>query len=127
MKGHMIKLENKKWLILIFSGVFVFSSLITLLFLVLSNPAADDKIEQYQAPQRELEILTADELSFGDFIIDFGLQDSRQEDYYLFRKQFESWSEEQVDKFWIPLHDITVDILVKKNDELVEELFKDIP
>lgn len=127
MKGHMVKLDNKKVLILIFSGVFVFSSLVTLLFLVLRNPAADEKIGQYQAPQRELEILTAKELSFGDFITDLDLQDSRQEDYYLFRKQFESWSKEQVDRFWIPLHDITLDILVKKNDELVEELLKDIP
>jgi len=127
MKGHMVKLDKKKGLILIFSGVFVFSSLVTMLFLVLRNPAADEKMGQYQAPQIELEILTADELSFGDFITDLDLQDSRQEDYYLFRKRFKYWSKEQVDRFWIPLHGITVDILVKKNDELVEELLKDIP
>ncbi len=127
MKGHMVKLDNKKGLILIFSGVFILSSLVTLLFLVLRNPAGDEEIGHYQASQRELEILTAKELSFGDFITDLDLQDSRQEDYYLFRKRFESWSEEQVDRFWIPLHDITIDILVKKNDELVEKLLKDIP
>jgi len=127
MKDHMVELDKKKGLILIFSGVFILSALVTLLFLVLRNPAADEEIGQYQAPQRDLEILTAKELSFGDFITDLDLQDSRQEDYYLFRKQFESWSEEQVDKFWLPLHDITVDILLKKNDELVEKLFKDIP
>ena len=114
-------------MILIFSGVFILSSLVTLLFLVLRNSAGDEEIGHYQTSQRELEILTAKELSFGDFITDLDLQDSRQEDYYLFRKRFESWSEEQVDRFWIPLHDITIDILVKKNDELVEELLKDIP
>jgi hypothetical protein len=127
MKVHMVKLNNNKVLIFIFSGVFILSALVTLLFLVLRNTPADEEIGQYQAPQRELGILTAKELSFGDFITDLDLQDSRQEDYYLFRKRFESWSEEQVDRFWIPLHDITVDILVKKNDELVEKLFKDIP
>jgi len=127
MKDHMHKLDNKKGLILIFSGIFILSALVTLLFLVFRNPAGDQEIGHYQAPQRELEMLAAKELSFGDFIIDIELQDSRQEDYYLFRKRFESWSEEQVDRFWLPLHDITVDILVKKNDELVEELFKDIP
>ena len=127
MKGHMVKLDNKKGLILIFSGVFILSSLVTLLFLVLRNSAGDEEIGHYQTSQRELEILTAKELSFGDFITDLDLQDSRQKDYYLFRKRFESWSEEQVDRFWSPLHDITIDILVKKNDELVEELLKDIP
>ncbi len=127
MKDHMVKLDNKKGLILIFSGIFILSALVTLLFLVFRNPVGDQEIEQYQAPQSELEMFTAKELSFGDFITDIELQDSRREDYYLFRKRFESWSEEQVDKFWLPLHDITVDILVKKNDELVEELFKDIP
>ncbi len=127
MKVYMVKLNNKKGLIFIFSGVFVLSALVTLLFLVLRSPAADEEIGQHQAPQRELEILSSKELSFGDFITNLDLQDSRQEDYYLFRKQFESWSEEQVDRFWLPLHDITLDILVKKNDELVEEIFKDIP
>lgn len=127
MNGHMFRLDNKKWLILIFSGIFIFSALVTLLFLVLRNPDADRETRQYPAPQEELKLLAAKELSFGDFITDFDLQESEQEDYYLFRKRFESWSEEQVDRFWIPLRDITIDILVKKNDELVEELFKDIP
>jgi len=127
MKAHLVKLDKKRGLILIFSGVFILSALVTLLLLVLRNPAADQEIGQYQAPQKELEILTAKELSFGEFITDLDLQDSRQEDYYLFRKKFESWSEEQVDRFWLPLHDITLDILLNKNDELVEKLFKDIP
>jgi hypothetical protein len=47
--------------------------------------------------------------------------------HYPFRVQIKEWSPAQVNKYWIPVRDILIDIISRKNDRLLEEILETIP
>jgi hypothetical protein len=67
-----------------------------------------------------------DALTVQDFILPEGIGDEAPGPYLL-RSPLKRWSEEQVDRFWIPLKEIALDLVQRENDRRIEELFEGIP
>ena len=131
-----------------FSTLFVVSALITLIVLlsgrsstrVRIQPAAEavpvtaveQIIDDFSGGQGEMGPASAsgagteDILSVQDLVLPKGVQgDSDQP--YLLRPRLDRWREEQVNRYWIPLEDIALDLVRRENDRRIEKLFEDIP
>ena len=119
-------LPDYKWIIPLLVALFFLSSLITLFILMAGNmrepipPAAGWK------PHSQSESSIQKGLTLNDFQLQNPDQDQPAETYLL-REQMERWSDEQVNKFWIPLDEIALDIIIEENDRRIEDIFKDIP
>jgi hypothetical protein len=61
-----------------------------------------------------------------DFILPRDVKGDRAEPYLL-RPRLERWREEQVNRYWIPLEEIALDLVRRENDRRIEELFEGIP
>ena len=117
-------LPDTRWIISILAGLFLLSVLITLFILLLSGrnelkTAADNGyyLSGVDAQRR---------LTRQDFLLEDDSR-SRQTGIYPLRERLERWGDEQIDRFWIPLKGIALDIIKKENDKRIREIFKDIP
>jgi hypothetical protein len=122
-----------------FSALFLVSVLITLVVLLSGRervpvepqggevwgPSARQLIDEFAmsaAPARRAE----NTLGVEDFILPEPVEgDSGQP--YLLRPRLDRWGEEQVNRHWIPLEDIALDLVRRENDRRIEELFEGIP
>ncbi len=115
------------------------SVLVTLLILLASgskerasltedtSPRAGETYLPLSPEQRpEAAYLPEDSPTFNDFL--FPENDrSQYSTGLLLRDKHEYWSDEEVARFWIPLDEIALDILIEENNRKVREIFKDIP
>lgn len=124
LNGLYFKKPDNLWIILLLAGMFFLSSLITLLIL-LSVTGGESAPTATSEPQIS-GALSSEGLMFHDFLLQDEDQFLEKSDYLL-REQMARWGDEQVNRFWIPLKKIALDILIKENDNRVEEIFKDIP
>jgi hypothetical protein len=46
---------------------------------------------------------------------------------YLLRPKLDRWRDEQVNRYWIPLEELALDLVRKENDRRIEALFEEIP
>jgi hypothetical protein len=46
---------------------------------------------------------------------------------YLFRERMPRWTEEQVQKYWVPVNEAVLRILRRENDRRTEELLREVP
>jgi hypothetical protein len=135
-------------LILLFAALFVLSALITLVVLRSGAEAAAtvQRSEEGRpaasvgrimgefsaagsggAPgSRSGEMGRHDPLSVQDFILPSTVRPDSAGPYLL-RPRLDRWGEQQVDRYWIPLDEIALDLLQRENDRRMEELFEDIP
>ena len=126
-------------MIVLFFLLFVLSGLITLMILTsgerkTSFPESELDTGQGASVQRIVEEFSRSEESAGkDSVLtvqDFLLPENPDvggSGPYLLRQRLERWSEQQVQRYWIPLEDIALDLVVKENDRRIESLFEDIP
>jgi hypothetical protein len=114
-------------LIVLFFALFALSCLITLAVLRsgAGQAARPGRTEAGRAPVSSIERIMG-ELSVQDFVLPRTIQPDSTGPYLL-RPRLERWGEEQVDRYWIPLEEITLDLLQRENDRRMKELFEDIP
>jgi hypothetical protein len=46
---------------------------------------------------------------------------------HLLRSKLKRWGEEQINRYWVPLEEIALDLVRRENDRRIEKLFEDIP
>lgn len=121
------------------SALFVFSVVITLVVLTsgragVSSPEIEIRAEGAIPVERIVEDFSRGGASAAAgsalTVQDFLLPESPAVDGsgpYLLRQRLDRWSEEQVQRYWIPLEDIALDLVVEENDRRIESLFEDIP
>ena len=119
-------LPDYKWIIPLLVALFSLSSLITLIILMRGNIREPIPAAAGGKPQSQSESSIRKGLTLNDFQLQNPDQD-RPSETYLLREKMERWSDEQVNKFWIPLDEIALDILMEENDRRIEDIFKDIP
>jgi len=67
------------------------------------------------------------ELQTSDFILAVPDLINLDPQYYPLRPRIKVWSQVLVDKYWVPVPKILLDIVSKKNDKSVEEILGRIP
>ena len=112
--------QDPKKIIFLFSGLFLISMLVTLLILL----SGHDRLSVEQDEQNVYS--SVKKLILEDFLLP-PLKKETIQDAYIFRERLSSWDEEQVNRYWIPLNKIVLDNIIKENDRIIEELFRDIP
>jgi hypothetical protein len=135
--------------IAVFSALFLLSALVTLLILLSGRNRAGVEPEMEEVPISSVQQIIGDfsgsgssgsgagqsigsgsgaedALTVQDFILPLNVKGDSPEPY-LQRPRLERWQEEQVDRYWIPLEDIALDLVRRENDRRIEELFEDIP
>jgi hypothetical protein len=65
-------------------------------------------------------------LAARDFILEEPVEEPQPEIYFV-RPQFSRWSEEQVERFWVPLDEVLLEHLRRENDARIEKLFEGVP
>jgi hypothetical protein len=129
-----------------FGALFLLSALITLLILLSGGNKADLEPEAEEVPIATVEQIIGefsasgagvrqstgvgagaeDALNVQDFILPRNVEGDSPEPHLL-RPRLERWQEEQVNRYWIPLEDIALDLVRRENDRRIEKLFEDIP
>jgi hypothetical protein len=107
---------------------------VTLVVLLSRGREADaEAVEATSSVQRILDDFSAipggrseDVLTVQDFILPEGIGNDTAEPYLL-RSPLRRWSEEQVNRYWIPLKEIALDLVRRENDRRIEGLFEGIP
>ncbi len=119
-------LPDHRWIIPLLVGLFFLSSLIT--FIILMRGTGQNQIPAAVTwkPQYKSETSIQKGLTLNDFQLENPNQDKPAE-IYLLREQMEKWGDEQVNRFWIPLDEIALNIIMEENDRRIEDIFKDIP
>lgn len=108
-------------MIVVFSGLFILSALVTLAVLSSGRSAAAREV-----PVSSIEQTIDDLLSVQDLILPMRVQEDRAE-LYLLRPKLDRWQDEQVNRYWIPLEKLALDLVRKENDRRIEALFEEIP
>ncbi len=108
-------------MIVVFSGLFILSALVTLAVLSSGRSAAAREV-----PVSSIEQIIDDLLSVQDLILPMRVQEDRAE-LYLLRPKLDRWQDEQVNRYWIPLEKLALDLVRKENDRRIEALFEEIP
>lgn len=107
--------------ILLFAALFLLSGLAA--WLVLAGRERDG--EEKRAAAAPPRAAARTELYFHDFVLPQA-QDAPPE-IYPWRSPTPRWSQEEVERYWIPLREITLDYLSAENDNRMEKLFAEVP
>jgi len=131
-------------MIVVFAGLFVLSALITLAVLSSGRngvageipvSSVEQIIDDFSVPgpedsgaRRWAETASGadDILSVQDLILPMRVQEHSAEPYLL-RPKLDRWQDEQVNRYWIPMDELALDLIRKENDRRIETLFEEIP
>ena len=105
---------------MLLGGVFLLSTLITLIILITADPTAKQN-EFAEASQSDFEAMSLHQFMLPPAEVGYK---SRP---YLWRERIQRWADEQVERYWIPLNKIVLEIIIKENDKRIEEIFEGIP
>jgi hypothetical protein len=112
--------------IVLFIGILTLSTFVVTLVLFLGQRS---RMEISTIPLRTVKT-ESDEvkrLMPSDFVMAEEELVSLDNRRYPFRPRIKEWSPAQVKKFWIPVRDILLDLISRKNDRLLEEILEKIP
>jgi hypothetical protein len=113
-----------RYLLLAGAALFVLSLLVTLAVLLAAGRQGSAPSAVRQASPGA-ETRTAG-LRTRDFILEEPVEDP-QPDIFFFRPRFSRWSQEQVERFWVPPDEVLLEHLSRENDERIEKLFEGAP
>jgi len=108
-------------MIVVFAGLFILSALLTLAVLSSGRSGAEREV-----PVSSIARNVDDLLSVRDLILPVRVQEDRDEPYLL-RPRLDRWRDEQVNRYWIPLEKLALDLVGEENDRRIEALFEEIP
>jgi hypothetical protein len=63
-------------------------------------------------------------LSVGDFLLED--EQGGEEPPYLLRPRTPRWSDEQVQRYWVPLKDVILDIVSRQSDRRIDQILEDV-
>ena len=112
--------------------VFVFAVVITLMFVIrgsrLEMTTTTDATPHSYNPSLDIAAYgiekSSEPLRLADFMLDESIDPVYESHYYFYREERSSWPEEDISRFWIPIREITVDIVAHENDKKIESIFK---
>ncbi len=115
---------DKNQIIIIFAIIGLLTIFVTLIVFL---GAEKEETVEYTYPELTPDDMLATSLTASDFLIEKpGLLEFDSE-YYLIREQYEQWDWTQVQKYWVNIKNILIDILSKENDRKMEDLIDSIP
>jgi len=108
--------------LIIIAGVTLLISLIVIL-------AAMPKSENLEQPEHieKQSSETGSKISLSEFIIPDPWVRVHETQFHPFRENLSSWGEEQLKEYWVSPRKISIEILSKKNDKYIKEIFEGIP
>jgi len=123
-------LPERRKMIVVFSCLFIISAVTTLAVILSADRSAESALLPDDGGQRQAQAPVVSrldgEIGSLDFMLPLEDQLSSSSPYQL-RPRMSRWNEEQVNRYWIPLQEIALDIVAKENDARIEEMFAEIP
>lgn len=132
--ARLRKSPEKTKMIVVFAGLFFLSALVTLAVLSSrrSGAAAEVPVSSVEQIIDDFRWWAGtasgadDLLSVQDLILPMHVQEDSAGPYFL-RPKLDRWRDEQVNRYWIPLEELALDLVRKENDRRIETLFEEIP
>jgi hypothetical protein len=117
--------KEKKIFILYVTIIAGLALIISLIVIIASTPKT---ITPEQSEIAEHDIYDTDNrITLEEFIIPDPWVRVHETKFHSFRDQLSSWGEEQIKQYWISPRKISIEILSKKNDKYIKEIFEGIP
>jgi hypothetical protein len=117
-------------MVVVFSCLFIVSAVTTLAVILSAGRNAESGLLSDDGGQQQVQapIISPLDREIGslDFMLPLEEELSSSSPYQL-RPRVLRWNEEQVNRYWIPLQEIALDIIAKENDARIEEMFAEIP
>jgi hypothetical protein len=114
------------------AGLFLLSVAVTLAILV-SSPRRRARAEEApplpeagQAAGQVASQPAVGRLGITDFLLE-APEPPPQPRIYLFREPLPRWTEQQVERYWVPVNEAVLRILQRENDRRIEELLREVP
>ena len=63
----------------------------------------------------------------SDLIIPEEFLESDEPDWFYYRERQTRWTDEQVSRYWVDPRIIGLEVLERRNDEIIEEMFEHVP
>jgi hypothetical protein len=141
---NLRQIPEKTKMIIVFAGLFVLSVLVTIMILSSGRSGAagqvpvsaiEQIVDEFSVPGPEdsgarpragTASGAEDLLSVQDLILPMPLQGYGAGPYFL-RPKLDRWGDEQVNRYWIPLEELALDLVREENDRRIEMLFEEIP
>ena len=119
----MLKKKEKQIFLIALASSVIFAIILGIILGLTAQPPVRESIKPLQ---------TSKEISLNDDIIyDLAIDDidlNKKSDIFTpLRDPIEEWTEFQIKNYYFDPKDILNDILMEKNEKLVEDLFKNIP
>jgi len=105
----------------------VLSAVITLLVLAARSRSGDagrTAAPQVQPPAAVRQALAGGTLSVNDFLLEEESEGPAQP--YLLRPPAARWSPEQVQRYWVPVKDVILDIVSRQSDRRIDEILEGV-
>ena len=123
-------LPERRKMVVVFSCLFIVSAVTTLAVILSTGRNAESGLLPDDGGQRQVQapVVSALDREIGslDFMLPLEEELSSSSPYQL-RPRVSRWNEEQVNRYWIPLQEIALDIIAKENDARIEEMLAEIP
>lgn len=102
---------------------------VTLLISLIVIIATTQGPENTERPEKITEETFAadNKTAISEFIIPDPWVRVHETQFHAFREVLSSWGEEQIKAYWIPPRKISIEIISKKNDTYIKEIFEGIP
>ena len=122
-------------LIVVFAVIFIVAVLTTLLFTFRGSRERPSESQLY-APQsyrpRDGEGdqestrsgFTPEPLNLTDFVLETTRDPLTNPHFYFYREPKNRWTEEEVQRFWIPTQEVILDIVVHENNKQIEDMLE---
>ena len=110
---------STRQLIVLFGGLFLLSMLVTLIVLITTRPGAGP-------PAADAETIDYEPMMLHQFLLPTA-EPAYTLQPHAWRKRIPRWSQEQIDRYWIPLNKIVLEIIIKENDRRIDAIFEEIP
>jgi hypothetical protein len=114
------------------AGLFLLSVAVTLAILVSAprrRPRAEEASPPPEAAQAAGQVASepaVGRLGITDFLLE-APEPPPQPRIYLFRERLPRWTEQQVQRYWVPVNEAVLRILQRENDRRTEELLREVP
>jgi hypothetical protein len=125
--------SETRLMVFVVAGLFVVSVAVTLIVLLAGTGSRSRPPEGAVLPVPAVSAGTQAKIEIGDLLLPEDVQNPLREPQpattppYLLRPRMSRWSDEQVQRYWIPLEEIAIERIKQENDRRIEALFEGVP
>lgn len=113
----------------VFAAMFMVAVLVTLVFAVRAARAQPESeqepmTQEYRPRQEDNSRFSTpvEQLTLSDFVFHDSRDTLVKPRYYYYRESSGKWTQDEVDRFWVPTQEVILDTVYHENDRQIREL-----